>query len=407
MSKHVLVTLLGRARQSYEAVRYRFPDGSERATPFFGLALADHLQPDRLLILGTRASMWDTLVEHLAPDDADEDLRLRLRLMDASKVGEVDQSLLDAAKPLLERALKRSVDARLVGFADTIDEQVSILQAISEGVGRDDASIDVTHGFRHLGMLGLESAFLLGKTRAQARQGASVRGIWYGALDMRQGDLVPVLQLDGLLELREWVTALARFDESGNYAVFAPLLERDGVDRSVAQCLRDAWFLESNLNLSAAREKLLAVDRALRGPSMLAGAGALFRPRLLERLSWIKRDNLREWQHNLAHKALARRDYLRAAIFGTEAVITHACIERGGAPHEKKDREDAKVALQKELPLDENKDWRSRAFKTLTGVRNAMAHAMPGKDSRLNELLRDERRLEEEMSRCLEQLAPP
>lgn len=55
-----LVSFLGRARQApktgYRPATYRFPDGSQQTTPFFGLALRCVLAPNRLVLLGTGGS---------------------------------------------------------------------------------------------------------------------------------------------------------------------------------------------------------------------------------------------------------------------------------------------------------------------------------------------------------------
>ena len=77
---HTLVTLLGKGRENartgYREATYRFPDGSEQRTPFFGLALTRYLQPDALVILGTRGSQWgvrDRLAERSVVQDAPAD----------------------------------------------------------------------------------------------------------------------------------------------------------------------------------------------------------------------------------------------------------------------------------------------------------------------------------------------
>lgn len=66
-----LVSFLGRARQDpttgCRLATYRFPDGTEQTTPFFGLALRRVLAPDRLVLLGTRGSMWDLLERAMCP----------------------------------------------------------------------------------------------------------------------------------------------------------------------------------------------------------------------------------------------------------------------------------------------------------------------------------------------------
>lgn len=58
---HTLVTFLGRTSRDpntgYQRAMYRFPgEDAPRETPFLGIALAGHPQPDGAVILGTKGS---------------------------------------------------------------------------------------------------------------------------------------------------------------------------------------------------------------------------------------------------------------------------------------------------------------------------------------------------------------
>ena len=173
-----------------------------------------------------------------------EDEEARLQLMEAVAKGTVDQQLLDRLAPLLGRSVARTVIPRLIPFGRDADQQYTILSAIAAAVPSGSASIDLTHGFRHLGMVGFLSAFMLERIR-----GVTVRDLWYGALDMTRDGVTPVLKLDGLIRVRRWVEALDRFDATGDYGVFAPLLTEDGVAVDKANCLRAAAHYERILNV--------------------------------------------------------------------------------------------------------------------------------------------------------------
>ena len=180
--KHTLVTLLGRTgrdpQTGYQRARYRFPDEeAPRETPFFSMALAGHLRPDAAVILGTSGSQWSVLVEHLAQANYAE--AARLELLDAEIHAKVTQPMLDAVAPLMSETVGLPVTARLIPFGKDADEQYEILDAIADTVPNGDVSFDLTHGFRHLGMVGFLSAFMLERVR-----NLRVRGLWYGALDM-------------------------------------------------------------------------------------------------------------------------------------------------------------------------------------------------------------------------------
>lgn len=415
-----LVTFLGKAQRlndrgtaNYRQATYRFDDGAEFTSRYIGLALTQRLKPDRLVLFGTASSMWDVLVEDLLATGeataAAEDLRLEL--MAATEKGEVDQPLLDRVAGLVRPFFgTKELWLRLIPHGRNVGEQQGILDAIAHAADRADrVDVDVTHGFRHLSMLGFLSAFMI-----ERLQKVKVDALWYGAMDMARdnGGVAPVLRLDGLLAIQRWVEALDRFDASGDYGVFEPLLVADGVPADKARCLRDAAYLEKTLNLPAARQKLLTFRPELDAP--LLGASGLFRKRLAQRLDWIERDSLAEQQRLLAQRALHRNDYLRAAIFGVEAMISGQFDPKDPAQRDYAAREAADKVFQQSLREGDHPDWKRSAYWLLKNLRNAMAHGLTpaeesytfvdGKKRPIAQLLKNEDALRTEMQRCLSRL---
>lgn len=396
---HTLVTFLGKGRDNrttgYREALYRFPDGTERRTPFFGLALADHLQPDRLVILGTRGSQWGVLVENLAAEGEEEEARIAL--LDAETEAQVDQSLLDTLAPLLTRTVGRAVSPRLIPYGRNPDEQNTILQTIAEVVPKGTVSFDLTHGFRHLGMVGFLSAFMLERIGRM-----NVQGLWYGALDMTENGATPVIRLDGLSAVQRWIDALDRFDATGDYGVFSELLIADGVPRDKAECLRAAAFHERTFNLADAARKLNTFLSEL--DRQLPGASGLFQNKLRERLAWVKKGSLADHQRTLAYQYLWRADYVRAAIFGWEAVVTRECEARGCNANDFKGGRDVAIGeLEDEIQNDQHPDWKRHAYWTLKNLRNALAHGTePPK--RYRHLLREPDTLARELEACIKRL---
>ena len=363
-----LVTLLGRARKreggaGYEKATYRFPDGTEVRTAFFGLALASHLKPDEVVVLGTAGSLWSLLVEDLAGEGSgDEDARLELMAAEESR--NVAQPLLDRLAPLMGQAVNAVVRPTLIPAAANEDEQYAILRTVDKVVPDGHLDFDLTHGFRHLGMVGFLSSFMLERVRR-----LNVRGLWYGALDMKtpDGAAQQVLRLDGLTRVRRWLDALDRFDATGDYGVFAPLLRDDGVPADKAKCLEDAAFLERTLNVRDAARKIGTFLPVLDEP--LSGASGLFQRRLAERLCWAKAEPLSEQQHKLAHQYLSRGDFVRAAMFGWEACVSRVCEEHDVPMAKYKERQEALEQFE-----DEVEGARRTGFQSLRVLRNALAH---------------------------------
>ena len=395
---HTLVTILGKARQrdgelGYKEATYRFPDGREDRSAFFGLALARHLAPDEIVILGTTSSMWSVLVEDLAHESDEEDARITL--MEAESEGSVNQPLLNRLRPLMEQAMKAVVRPTLIPTASDEREQFAILNAVDGAVARNsDLDFDLTHGFRHLGMVGFLSSFMLERLR-----GLGVRGLWYGALDMTEGGVTPVLRLDGLVRVRRWLDALDRFDHTGDYGVFASLLKQDGVPQDKVRSLEAAAFLERTLNVRDAARQIETFLPVLAQP--LHGASGLFQSRLATRLRWAEAETLSEQQRRLAQQYLIRGDFVRAAIFGKEA-----CVSREYEKHDmsklrvREGRERAEAELENELKRTHGR--RASAYWTLENIRNALAHGTRPRSRDLVDALKNPQRLHEELQRALD-----
>lgn len=388
-----LVTFLGKGRDNrktgYCQAIYRFPDGGQDTRAFFGLALADHLRVEECVILGTGASQWGVLVENLAEEGRDEDIRIKL--MDAEASGTVDQAMLDEVAPLMTKAIGREVMPRLIPFGRDECEQVEILRVIADAVASERIHVDVTHGFRHLGAIGFLSGFVL----QGLRDSLDVRGIWYGALDMREGGVAPVLRLDGLGRARRWVDALGRYDATGDYGVFSQLLIEDGVAQDKARCLKDAAYHERTMNLPDAARKLRTFLPTLDQP--LDGASGLFQKRLKERLGWAREAELAQHQRKLAREHLRREDYMRAAIFGWEAMLSLECQNR---------EVDPKGYNEKKLVLDElrSSDGFSREHRILNAIRNALAHGTPPEQEKYKQILRNPESLRAELEKAFKKL---
>ena len=392
---HTLVTILGRAQKrpgedGYQEATYRFPDGTEDRTAFFGLALARHLRPDKVVVLGTAGSLWSLLVEDLA-SAASGNEKARLELMAAEESRDVAQPLLDRLAPLMEQAMNAVVHPTLIPAAQNEDEQYAILQAVDKAVPDGDLDFDLTHGFRHLGMVGFLSSFMLERVRR-----LDVRGLWYGALDMKTPDEAAqqVLRLDGLTRVRRWIDALDRFDATGDYGVFAPLLTDDGVPADKTKSLEDAAFYERTLNVRDAARKISTFLPVLDEP--LDGASGMFQNRLAKRLRWAKAQPLSEQQRKLAHQYLDRGDFVRAAMFGWEACVSRACEEQDVPLAKYKERQEALERFENEV-----EGTREDGFWSLRALRNALAHgAYP--ESHIRAALKDPQKLARELAGAMQ-----
>lgn len=374
-----LISFLGKkpttrdAKEGYRSATYRFDADFSREVTFFGLALADYIKPSRLILVGTASSMWEVFFA----DEAGNDDEL-LKLIDAVAEERVTQEQLQGYSRRLADKLGYQVDCQLIPFARTEAEQMAILAELAAAIEENERIVlDVTHSFRHLPMLALVAARYLKHVRH-----VEVDNIYYGALDMcPPGGEVPVLRLDGMLKMLDWVETLASYEKDGDYGPFAELLKTDGMEPDRAELLKKAAFYERTSNPVKARETLRSLFpsvEAHQGP-----LGSFFRDELIKRISWFRGNGRDKWEQNLATGYMRRKDYLRAALFQYEAFATRATMDRQKKPNDFNDRKEAFEELEDQNP----------EFKELRILRNSMVHGLRSKGKILT-TLNDEKKLQ-------------
>lgn len=400
MATTTLISLLGKSQvesqHGYRSARYRFPDGTEHQTAYFGLALAEHLQADKLVLVGTPSSMWDLLIENVVGDAAQEELRVDL--IDAVRTGTVTESTLQPLVPAIAARLGREIRPIVIPFSVQFADQQALLERLADALARNErVALDVTHGFRHLAMLGLTATRYLSRERA-----VEVQGLYYGALDMMQDGIAPVVELSGLAHVQQWAEALAAYEASGDFSRFATLLVRDGFDTGFAGALERGWELLGVSNVNDAATTLRPVYQALGEP--MAGASELFRERLRRALRWVTADKLAEKQRILALHALNRGDFLRAALLGLESFLSREVAASCGDPLDYRAKEDAESRFRLELQEGEHADWERGAYWLLRDVRNAIAHGTQPSYRPHAQLLKNPRRLRDALDATLNRL---
>ena len=312
---NILVTTLGKGERregGYRVAKYRLPDGStSRETPFIGLALVEMLpQIDKLVVLGTAGSIWDAwwqCDEKLL--EANEEFFVGLG--EKVKYAERDEMALDRLSAILATHLQKEVECKYI--PDGLDEssQLDIMKVIDAvGMKGDNIYLDVTHGFRHLPMLELLSAFL-------KKSEFNVCKIFYGALEKSEAGIAPVADLSGLLNLQTWIEAMAVVRETGNVTLLAKIPSMRDFQSDLEQY---QFFVQMN-NIGNARGCANRI-RGLINANRLPQEGVLFKNQLLAMFDWGVDRNYPKRQLAQAKAAMASGDFLRAIILLNEAAIS-------------------------------------------------------------------------------------
>lgn len=353
--------------------------------------------------------MWDSL--RFLPNDPDPEDGLWDHLGAQQRVG-VDVVLLDRVRHNLERALRTEgvplrLHLRIIPPARTRNEQLSVLDALSNAVGRGDvAYLDVTNGFRHLPMLSLLAALHLGVSKQ-----VPVKGVYYGAWEMKdENDVSPVLNLSGIQRLGEAVSALGAYERTGDVSALADALEAGGLPADWAVGLREGRFFEETGQLARA----VAAYRATKAKISRAGeatAGPLG-TEIARALRWSDEPKVADRMFALARWRAERGQLQSALTLGVEAYVTREVERAGGNPDSPsfEDRERAKQNLRGAGALP--RDWTqaqdrlaknpSLKFKLLNDLRNNVVHGMVDHTAELvSWILADRKRMVEVLRVCL------
>lgn len=372
-----LISLLGKAAKGYRTANYVFDDHTVRTEPFFGMALLEHAKPERLILVGTSGSMWDVFFDHQRTDD-----EATLALMDAVEKSAITTHMLAIHEQRLSEKLGIPVQCLLIPYARDQAEQASILTDLADHLAPgENIILDVTHGFRHLPMLALVAARYLARVR-----GVQVQEVYYGALEMTDPATgrTPVLRLSAMLHMLDWVDALAVYEHSGNYGIFAPLLQQDGMPAERANLLAQAAYFERCGNPVQAKQALSGAHSHVRehqGP-----LGSLFKEQLSEHIDWFRHGSRADWELALADRYLQRKDYLRAITYLCEAYISRATEKFGGNVNQFEDRDRAFKDAEKNQDV-----W------LLKHLRNAMTHGVRTDNVAAKPLLDDPAKLDEKL----------
>ena len=410
--KITLVSFLGkgvrdRQTNAYRPARYQLPGQPPwEKTMYIGQALAQQIpNVSKFVILGTPSSMWDVFALDMAGEDANDQQAMEAltELEQAVREDRVTQAMLDAMAPTLSSRTGCEVCPRLIGYARDAQEQVEVLQVLSEQVNAGDTVVlDVTHGFRHLPMLALVAARYLQHARE-----AQTQAIYYGALEMTKppppapDGITPVLNLHGMLQMLDWVDALAVYQRTGDYGRMGHLMTHAGMAADKAKQWKQAAFFERNM---AAELSVSKLDDAQKAMSELENPLVkLFRPALQQRMQWAREPNRALREQALADGYLKRGDYLRGVFYLYECLLTTEVFQDPGSYAQLSAFEARKNAAK---TLKE-RYWPH--FGHLEYLRNTLAHGVRSDSTEVLQALKSEEQLLafiENLRRALKQSMP-
>ncbi len=251
---NILLTFLGAG--SYKPIEYKDYSGdfTTESTEHLWYALAKNSngflnKTDQVIILGTTESRWDDLYDLDDELSRSEKRQKKQEISHLFRQTDLDYETTPEWNNFKDYLNQNNWYPMIIDRGENKQQQISILKAIfqADNLEGSSVSIDVTHGLRHLPMLGIIIALYLQQVR-----NVTINRIFYGAYELQttgdyRGKPAPIIDLTGLLEIADWVGKLQTYKKDGDYGVFADLLREDGFKKSSS--LKQAAFSERVLQL--------------------------------------------------------------------------------------------------------------------------------------------------------------
>lgn len=400
----------GVSKTGYREVTYNFDDDSRVTTTVFGSALLQYLKKkgqhvDSWLIMGTRQSIWCDLVEMFGQKRGD----IIMNDMNNFEVWEFlyEQAKNDALNNSYESKISQEhlskwekvltdnlTDTKVICKLDTDVTDMSsrshdlifqsLLEVIKEG---NKVVFDVTHGLRHQPLI---TSFVLMYLRYLRNIEIENIEFYYGAKDLDG----KVAKLDFCNELLKAIEAVAIFEQTGNYEQIGKNLKLSSQFNKNLETL--TFFDEINRTNALIPSELQDEISSTSFSPLQESLADRFR----RSLHWAGKESL---ANQLRHKALFafdRRQYFKAILILSEAVV----VAYGENCGDKKVADNLELHRYREIAGEELKRFinedEKQTYLNLKTLRNAIAHGTDTNGTKVEanktrEAMNNEERLKE------------
>ena len=394
----MLISFVGKARKAeggigvrdYTKASYQMPDNSIVKTSFFGNALIKYFQenkhcenPEHWIIFGTETSSWDSLLDIFSNEDNDSLLAVFDKIANESgSKQKLQESLTQGLSPLLEEELGiKSVKLIVIDNLKTEEGHKDFQQIlINEIPDNSNITLDVTHAYRHIPII---TSFFL--SALHWLKNTRIRGMYYGALDMTNESITPVINLQICADTANIASDLSTYKQTGNF------LGLGNHCSGSTKAINAVSFFEDVNNLREARKPTKKLKKSL------ADESKDFSPFLSASLDqvassfeWADENKLPERMIEKAKFFLKQNDYIKATILIFEAIhIYHHPKGKDSASYDESMRKEAMENITLALRSMKKPSENTKLYNDFRAFRNAIVHTTKPKNGRVTEALKD------------------
>jgi CRISPR-associated Csx2 family protein len=362
------------AVREYRTAKYRI-DEQEYNKSFISSVLYEHLKLDSIIFIGTVKSMWEEVYRVFCEEkniNFDEEYYFKLieTIESLNYQSDLDSLNLQPIKQVLgenSQCILIKYGLNEAELQENFDQIIKIVDFLQNG---DELYIDLTHSFRSLSLfMFLVLNFV---NDLYTERNIKVKGVYYGMLDVtREFGYAPVVDLQSLFEVTEWIKGLYSLKSFGNGYLISELLQNQG-QKDLARKIRE---LSDAININylpdiSQRSKLL--NTSLQTTNLTSPFQYL--KKILEKfINRFSQKNEREsdFQLKLSKWYFDNKRYATGYITLAEAIITYMCELEG----EDIVSQEARERMKKLLRKNRHTEIAQLYFK-VNKIRNGIAHAL-------------------------------
>jgi CRISPR-associated Csx2 family protein len=373
---NILISSLGTGQKrdgGYKKAKYSYKD-QEIETTFISNALSQMLKIDRLFLVGTKGSIWDSAYKEFSTKERYSE-EIELELLEKTDEKRITEKELEIINQTIDAKLgQKGSKCFLIDYGiddkelwNNFEKYMNILNHIKDD---DVVYIDITHAFRSLSLM---SFLMVQFGHIVKDKKFKIGGIFYGMLEVshENNGITPIVDLKIFYDLMEWIKAIDNFKNYANGDNITHLLENSDSLRNEYNIFSGYTNSMRIANMASVKRNINTISKKLN--SLEQSQNPIIRLMTEEMKSFVKRldkEKMSDFQLALSHWYCEHKHYALSYMALAEAIVSKSCEVHGEPIDTKNGRDKAKGKIHrvdKEL---------GKTYKSINKIRNNICHQL-------------------------------
>lgn len=377
----VLISSLGTGNKkdgNYTIAKYEI-DKKVYETSFIADALNQHLDFDKIFLVGTKKSIWDEAYSAFNGEDED----YLLSLYEHKERGEIDDVFLEKFKTTTAESIEPIIVDYGINDSELWANFTKFIDVAKHLLDGDEVYLDITHSFRSLSLM---SFVMTQFAHTISDKNFKIKSVFYGMFEYsgENSGVTPIVDIKILLEIQEWIKAIDAIKNYSDFNLLIKLLDENRIEKDVQNT-----FIGLNNNISLANIASLRdfIQTASKKIKIIKSSEnkivKLLAPEILKLIEELEQDLGSDFQYTLAKWFYRNKNYALSYIALYEAIITKSCELAG---YKKADIENHDIREEGKGSIGDDKYGKffyTKYDDSISQIRNSIVHQSSDRKSKV------------------------